>query len=108
MTSLRPQRGPHASESLQRPPLQALAQTYLGLIVEGDRTRALRLLVGEVEHGADPQTLLDEVVDPVRGTLRRLVDGGEVPPETARHLSAVDQLVRAMLVPPLFDDVPLA
>ena len=51
-----PQRRPPISETMARPGLHPVFERYLGLVVEGDRTAALRLVVAQVEDGAELPT----------------------------------------------------
>ena len=106
MREVYPQRRPPISETMARPGLHPVFERYLGLVVEGDRTAALRLVVAQVEDGADADALLTQVVDPLPDAVARLVEDGSVPTESRRHAEAVDTLVRAMLDPPVFTDLP--
>lgn len=100
------QREPHPSERFSSAAPATVAADLASRIRTGDRTGAVRLLVEQVERGADPERLMREVVEP---TEQHLVTGaatGAVTQEHLAHGQSVITLAKAMLRPPVFRDIP--
>lgn len=99
------QRRPPASESVDI--YAELGSRYVRALAEGRRQDALRLLVGAVEQGRDAAVLLERVVEPAADRLATLRRTQEVHASSDRDLEAVEILARALLQPPIFDDLPV-
>lgn len=101
------QRGPHPSEQIdRRPPISQVAAAYLGYVLEGDRAGAVRLLVAQVEQGADALVLLRDVVEAAEQEFASAPRRDTLTAEQRSVGAAAAAMSRALLQPPVFTDVP--
>jgi MerR family transcriptional regulator, light-induced transcriptional regulator len=82
--------------------LVPLAADYLAALLAGERERALRLVVGAAEEGADIRSLYEDVLAPVQREIGRLWQRDEITVAKEHYCTAVTQLVVAQLHPYVF------
>ncbi len=82
--------------------LVPLAADYLAALLAGERERALRLVAGAAEQGADVRSLYEDVLTPVQRAIGRLWQRDEITVATEHYCTAVTQLVVAQLHPYVF------
>lgn len=82
--------------------LVPLAADYLAALLAGERERALRLVAGAAEQGADVRGLYEDVLASVQREIGRLWQRDEITVATEHYCTAVTQLAVAQLHPYVF------
>lgn len=93
--------GPLRGE-LTAEPLSELASEYLRLLLAGERARAARLIIDQVEQGLGLEELYLKVFQPVQWEVGRLWQRNEITVAHEHYCSAATQMIMAQLSPQLF------